>query len=235
MALTYGFIKCKVVSDPTLKASRHKHELQYHLHQALEIAGQDGTSERWDSAINVGTSDADDLLRYKLVFDFRHPIVETLRAADQGFTELTVAGQLPALDFLRSDVLSATGAWRDSDVMDGSDQVEPVASLLRLLRKAHQGNFDVYMFGRKYVDGLGVHDVHMNQGSGAPFLNNGVDDHNDHNDVWQEGAVLVDIGQPEWAAYFTAFTKQLVPTDELGNPGDSSHEIDVADEGSLAQ
>ncbi len=73
MALTYGFIKCKVVSDPTLKASRHKRELQYHLHQALEIAGQDGASERWDSAINVGTSDADDLLRYKLVFDFRHP------------------------------------------------------------------------------------------------------------------------------------------------------------------
>jgi uncharacterized protein YukJ len=235
MAHTYGFIKCKVVSDPTLKPSRHKSEIQYHLHTALEVRAQDGTSERWDSAINVGTSDSDDLLRYKLVFDFRHPLVELLRAADQGFAELTTTSELPALDFLRSDVLTATGAWRDSDVMDGSDQVEPVASLLRLLRKAHAGKSAVYVFGRQYVDGLGIHDVHMNQGSGAPFLNNGVDDHNDHNDVWQDGAVLIDIGEPEWVAYFTAFTQQLVPTDELGNPDENSHEIDRADEGSLGQ
>jgi uncharacterized protein YukJ len=30
--------------------------------------------------------------------------------------------------------------------------------------------------------------------------------------------VFVDVGQPEWAAYFAAFNQQLVPTDDLGNP-----------------
>ena len=30
--------------------------------------------------------------------------------------------------------------------------------------------------------------------------------------------MLVDIGEPEWAAYFSAFNQQLVPTDDLGNP-----------------
>jgi uncharacterized protein YukJ len=49
--------------------------------------------------------------------------------------------------------------------MDGSDQVEPVASLKRLLIKAHQEQLDVYVFGRFYVEGDGVHDCHMNQGS----------------------------------------------------------------------
>jgi len=232
MALTYGFLKCKIVSDPALKASRHKNEMQYHLHSTLEVAEDDGSARQWDSAINVGTNDSDDLLKYKFIFDFHHPIITTLKAARSGFSDLTEAEQLPALDFLRSDLLGETGTWRNSDIMDGSNQVEPVASLLRLLSKARAGNFDVYVFGRKYTDGFGIHDVHMNQGSQGSFLNNGVDDHNDHNDIWQDGAVIVDTQQPELAAYFTVFTQQLVPTDKLGNPDADSHPVELADDGS---
>ena len=152
-----------------------------------------------------------------------------------GFTDLTGTDQLPALDFLRSNVLSETGPWRISDIMDGSNQVEPVASLLRLLQQARSASLDVYIFGRTYTGGdLGIHDVHMNQGSQKSFLNNGVDDHNDHNDIWQDGAVIIDTGQPELAAYFTVFTQQMVPTDRLGNPASGSHEMTVSDDGSLS-
>jgi len=143
----------------------------------------------------------------------------------QGFKDLTGTEDLPALDFLRGEILDETGDWRDSDVMDGSRLAEPVASLLRLFDNARSKNADVYIFGRKYTDGPGIHDVHMNQGSSGSFLNNGVDDHNDHNDIWQDGAVLVDLGEPEWAGYFTAFTQQLVPTDDLGNPKRGGHPI----------
>jgi uncharacterized protein YukJ len=235
MAHTYGYLKCKIVSNPKLQSSRHGKETQYHLHSTLEITGADGKTQQWDSAINVGTNDSDDLLRYKLIYDFQHSIIDTLKAAKSGFADLTGTHAEPALDFLRSDVLAGTGDWRDSGVMDGSTHVEPVASLLRLLQTAHQKKQDVYVFGRKYTDGLGVHDVHMNQGSQAPFLNDGKDDRNDHNDVWQDGGVLVDVQQPEFAAYFTAFTQQLVPTDNLGNPEKGSHEMDTADDGSMAQ
>lgn len=233
MTLTCGFLKCKVVSDPTLQSTRRKHEIQYHIHATLRVQLSDGSTEDWDTAINVGTNDSDDLLNYKLIFDFHHSIMATLQTAAPGFIDLTGTTTLPALDFLRSDVLKETGAWRPSDIMDGSEQVEPVASLTRLLGKAQANNLDVYVFGRKYVDGLGVHDVHMNQGSTGSFLNNGVDDHNDHNDVWQDGAVFVDLGQGDMAAYMTAFTQQLVPTDQLGNPEAGSHPITIADDGSL--
>jgi hypothetical protein len=64
MTLSYGFVKCKLRSAPVLKPSRHKSEIQYHIHTTLRAGNSD-----WDSAINVGTSDADDLLRYKLVYD----------------------------------------------------------------------------------------------------------------------------------------------------------------------
>jgi uncharacterized protein YukJ len=214
VTLPYGFVKAKLTSTPFMKGTHRKHETQYHLHCSLSVDGAP-----WDVAINVGTNDADDLLKYKLVYDFRHPLIQTLAAAPSGAAEaLTDVQKLPALDFMRSDLLDNTGAWRDSDVMDGSDLVEPAASLKRLLVRAHQNNLDVYVFGRFYSEGDGIHDTHMNQGSTGSFIHRDGDDSNDHNDVWQDGALLVDVGEPEWAAYFAAFNQQLVPTDDLGNP-----------------
>ena len=213
MTLAYGYVKTKVISEPKLKPSRHSHETQYHLHCNLQVDGQ-----TWDVAVNVGTNDADDLLKYKLAFDFRHPIVQTLGSAGSGSHDLTGQTAFPALDFLRSDLLTSTGKWRDSDVMDGSEDTEPAASLKRLLSRAHQESLDVYIFGRFYSEGGGLHDVHLNQGSTKGFIHRPGNDANDHNDIWQDGAVMVNVGEPEWAAYFSAFNQQLVPTDDLGNP-----------------
>jgi hypothetical protein len=60
----------------------------------------------------------------------------------------------------------------------------------------------------------------------------GVSDANDHNDVWQDGGVIVDFGETV-VAYFTSFIQQFVPTDNLRNTDGSGHEIDIPDEGSL--
>lgn len=213
MTLAYGFVKAKLFSEPYLKETHRRHETQYHLHFSLNVEGGN-----WDVAVNIGTSDADDLLKYKLIYDFRHPLIEKLTAAPSGPQNLSGQQALPALDFLPSDILLNTGAWRDSDVMDVSDSPEPAASLKRLLVKARQNELDVYLFGRFYSEGNGIHDTHMNQGSAKSFIHQPDDDSNDHNDIWQDGAVIVDVGQAEWAAYFAAFNQQLVPTDDLGNP-----------------
>lgn len=213
MSLPYGFVKAKIDSDPTLKPTRHRSEIQYHLHFKLLVGRAD-----WDVALNVGTNDSDDLLKYKLVYDFRHPITATLSAAAAGQNDLTGTTQLPALDYVRSDVLANTGAWRDSDVLDGTEAPEPVAALRRLIIRARQAQAHVYVFGRFYSEGDGIHDTHMNQGSSGSFLHRDVDDSNDHNDIWQDGSMFVDFGQPEWAAYLAAFNQQGVPTDDLGNP-----------------
>ncbi|MBB2926837.1 DUF2278 family protein [Paraburkholderia silvatlantica] len=220
MALPYGYVKAKIVSAPQLKATRRPHEVQYHLHFGVTVNGA-----RWDIAVNVGTTDADDLLKYKLVFDFNHNVITTLEGAAEGSTDLTGTEALPAIDFQRSDFLANTGAWRNSDVMDGSDQVEPVASLQRLLLRAQQSSLDVYVFGRFYSEGDGIHDVHMNQGSKGEFIHKAGNDANDHNDIWQDGALLVDLGDPEWALYVAAFDQQYVPTDDLGNPTPNSQPI----------
>jgi uncharacterized protein YukJ len=219
MTLPYGYVKAKVTSAPILKGSRghnkHTHETQYHLHCDLDVGGQ-----TWDVAINVGTSDSDDLLKFKLVYDYVHGVTETLAAAAAGKTDLTGRHALPALDFQRQpDILDNTGPWRDSGIMDGSTDVEPAASLIRLIQKARTEGRFVYLFGRFYKGGdLGIHDTHMNQGSTGGYIHRPGDDDSDHNDIWQDGALLVDLGEPEWAAYFSMFDKQLLPTDDDGNP-----------------
>ena len=213
MTLRYGFIKGRLTSAPVLKGSPHGRETQYHLRFSMTLKRQ-----RWDAAVNVGTDDARDLLKYKLVDDFRHPLVATLGGAEPGACELTGLHKLPALDFVRSDVLKDTGPWRDSAVIDGADGVEPAAALQRLFETARDKGFDVCLFGRFYTGGgLGIHDVHMNQGSRGSFVHREGHDRNDHNDVWQDGAVFVDAGVSGWTACFTAFHQQFVPTDDLGN------------------
>ncbi len=229
--LTYGLVKCRIVGDIELRGTKRKREIQYHLHATLSMENQDDVRQ-WDSAINVGTNDGDDLLKYRLVFDYHHPVLDSLKQFRYGFQELKGKNEF-SMDFLRGSVLDETGPWRISDVMDGSSSPEPVATLLRLLQNAEKEKYDVYMFGRRYADaGFGIHDVHMNQGSqGTQYFNNG-DDSKDHNDIWQDGGVLVDLGS-QCAAYFAAFTKQLAPTDESGNPVPNAHQIDDTDPGSL--
>jgi uncharacterized protein YukJ len=232
MSLQYGFVKCRITGGVRIEHKKMHHETQYHLHANLAVEGTQGS---WDVAVNVGTNDADDLLRYRLALDFHHPIVEQLSAAKAGKVDLTETDALPALDFLRSDLLAETGKWRDSDVMDGAEDKEPYRSLARLLQNAVTNRWTTYVFGRFYTDGTnGIHDIHMNQGSSGGYVHRDGDDSNDHNDVWQDGAVIVDMGDGGWAAYFTAFTQQEVPTDDLGNPAQAAHEIDDADPGSEA-
>jgi uncharacterized protein YukJ len=224
MTLPYGYVKSTIQKIVGLKGSRHRSEIQYHVHLTLTVDGQP-----WDVAVNVGTNDSDDLLTYKLAYDFHHPITQTLAKAPLGFTELTGQAALPALDFMRSDVLAETGAWRRSDVMDGSEHAEPIASMLRLFNQAMANGSPIYVFGRRYTgnDPNGIHDTHMNQGSsGTHFRHNPGDDSTDHNDIWQDGALLADLGDKGWAAYFAAFEQQGVPTDALGNPNAGAGPID---------
>jgi len=220
MALAYGFIKAKMTSLPRLQAKAMQNETQYHLHFSLDVGGAD-----WDTAVNVGTNNAADLLKYKIAEGFPHPVTGTLRMAPAGAADLTGTAVLPALDFLRSSILEGTGDWRNSDVLDGSGAQEPVATLSRHLSDAFGKGSDVYIFGRFYSEGNGVHDVHMNQGSRGRFVHREGNDANDHNDIWQDGAVLIDAGDAGWVAYFSAFTQQTVPTDELGNPLPGGHTI----------
>jgi hypothetical protein len=85
MTLRNDYVKCQGISEPVLKPSHRGHETQYHLQAKLRVAADVGATEAWDTAINVGTNDADDLRQYRFVFDYHHPLRDALAAAAPGF------------------------------------------------------------------------------------------------------------------------------------------------------
>jgi uncharacterized protein YukJ len=230
----YGFVKAKLNRAPQLKpTSRGGGETQYHLHFGLDVAGA-----AWDVAMNVGTNNAHDLLKYRLARDFSHPITGMLQAAPEGSNELTGRHALPALDFDRGDILNNTGDWLDSDLMNGEGDTNPATPLKALLETAMEAGHDVYVFGRYYTHGgKGIHDTHMNQGSTGEYLNPADPDpevaaelkkvqvNPDGNQIWQDGALLIDTGDGTWAAYFAAFDQQFLPTNDYGNPAEGSKPV----------
>ncbi|HWL35597.1 MAG TPA: DUF2278 family protein [Frankiaceae bacterium] len=70
----------------------------------------------------------------------------------------------------------------------------------------------VYIFGEHYKNGLGVHDVHMNQGDPAGsqwWASNG---------IWQDGGVVVQRADGTLAAWLVKFNSQSLNTDSQGHP-----------------
>jgi hypothetical protein len=93
MALQYGFTKSKVKAVAGLKGAGHRSEIRYHVH--ITLALPDGY---WDVAINVGTNDADDLLKYKLIYDFHYPITAALATEAEGFNDLAILSGVRPID-----------------------------------------------------------------------------------------------------------------------------------------
>lgn len=84
---------------------------------------------------------------------------------------------------------------------------------LDLLQASLPGSHRVYIFGQHYhTGGLGVHDVHMNQGDPAGsqwYAGNG---------TWQDGGVVVERADGTLAAWLVRFNTQSLNTDANGNP-----------------
>ena len=72
----------------------------------------------------------------------------------------------------------------------------------------------IYIFREPYVTGLGVHNVHMNQGDpiGSDF--------SQENGIWQDCDVLLEyeFPKPSFSILLTKFETQSLNTDEQGRP-----------------
>lgn len=219
--LPYGVLKGRVASKPRSQtALHHGQDVHYHLH-AMIAAGEQGT---WDMAINVGTNSPDDVLRYRFVEPFTHAILSQFEGLSPGYKSLEQEG-LPALDFLRSDIIPggvSTLGVNTAIQDDNPEASQPYAQLARLLVEATQTQAPIYIFGHPYSTGLGIHDIHMNQGSTGSYTQRGG---REHNDVWEDGALLIQFPD-RWVALFTAFAGQRLPTDDqTGNPLSDSQVI----------
>ena len=69
-----------------------------------------------------------------------------------------------------------------------------------------------YIFGEPFSSGLGVHNIHQNQGDP---IGGG---HDAENAIWQDGATIVETSQGQFLGFLNKFKTQAFKTDDQGRP-----------------
>jgi Uncharacterized conserved protein (DUF2278) len=80
------------------------------------------------------------------------------------------------------------------------------------LETAIVGGVRFYIFGEPFTQGLGVHNIHQNQGDPAGG------GHDAENAIWQDGGTIVETDRGEFVAFLNKFKTQSFKTDDNGHP-----------------
>jgi len=127
----------------------------------------------------------------------RHPGLE------DAFYPCPVRWPFPWPPFLRKRRCPCTRWWKENGI-----------NLIQLMRFYLERVERIYVFGEPYAAGLGVHNVHMNQGDpiDSPF--------SAENGIWQDGGVIYQYAtpQPRLSVMLTKFETQSFHTDSAGHP-----------------
>jgi hypothetical protein len=91
--------------------------------------------------------------------------------------------------------------WHSSDGDNALDALAPHIA----------GASRAYVFGQAFTTGLGVHDVHLNQGdpAGSQYPTDG---------IWQDGAVMLEKPDSSVVIWQIKFNTQSLDTDDSGHP-----------------
>lgn len=115
-----------------------------------------------------------------------------------------------AIDFIRTKLFNPCDmviapSYKSGDDNDLSDFFKK-----RIDTEICKKYANIYVYGGHFDNGLGMHEVHMNQGSIGGF--------EDSNGVYQDGCILLEYPIDHWEAIFLAFQSQSWCTDnKTGN------------------
>ncbi|MFL9900024.1 DUF2278 family protein [Paraburkholderia fungorum] len=156
----------------------------------------------YDSAINLKS-----LTQVQIEYrtrDLDQAYVANVLALANGWNALAQTSVSGAWDYVRHPGLTGTTGWT---LQTGDNLINVLRYLLTNVERIH-------IFGASYSSGLGVHDVHMNQGdpAGSEFA--------PLDGIWQDGGILFEYGvpQPRITALQIKFSTQSLYTDDEGHP-----------------
>ncbi len=175
-------------------------------------------------------------VQFRLIRHLSRSALAPTLALPLGWNELASTRSSGAIDYLRSPfvpvgmVASSFSTWlfrRDSLIgrflrwleslrnpwMDSTGE-----NALDALETQLLGSVRVFVFGAPSTTGLGVHDIHMNQGDPpGPFQQ--------RDGIWQDGGVLIERASGEIVAFLVKFATQSLHTNSLGQPRDASRGV----------
>ncbi len=176
--------------------------------------------------------------QYECAVDVNHPqnqfeymilggldknMFSNISSLSNGYHELARTDRSGAMDYIRSPFVNQAkgclaliyAVW--NSIFHTNKQVWTINNgddALNKLQAMITGSTRLYVFGAPYTyGGLGVHDIHMNQGDppGSQWYGS--------NGIWQDGCVIADIpGEDKLKGYFGRFVTQSLNTDNNGNP-----------------
>jgi hypothetical protein len=183
---------------------------------------------QYESAVDVSTPSGVKV-QYRLIHRLNHLALTSILALPPGWHPLASSRASGAIDYVRSPLLGAGpatryfGFWlfrRESLIGRFLRWLEALRNpwidssgdnALNALETQLLGSVRVFVFGAPYTTGLGVHDIHMNQGDPP-----GQFQHLDG--IWQDGAVLMERPSGEIVAFLVKFETQSLHTNSLGLP-----------------
>ncbi len=219
----YGALRGGVVASAE---ERNEHVSPHY--QILVMAGGDP----WRIAVNVkstdtGGSGADpSIVLYRIIDDFRHPILETVKHFQEGFHPIDAGLKNGGLDYIRGNLFNPKDMRLLPPDVPGDDNDLNDLIDARVERAKGDPTAVIFAFGQpwgpenapdktfKFKPNRGVHDIHMNQG------NPRAGGHAGDNGVWHDGGLLLWFPKADrWVAVFLAFQSQSWHTDDhTGDP-----------------
>jgi uncharacterized protein YukJ len=208
--VNYHVLRCRPVINHNSPQIQHDH-----LQVLLEI---DSGTRYW---MTVNIRSGQDQVHYTIDESYEHVITQRILDAQlpQGFTALDMKPGGLALDYIRENLV-------DLNTMDelqpaGDPEDEGIADMLttQLVNVMRASDARLFIFGSRFDDGarfssfdlnVGIHDIHMNQGSRGS--------HAKSNGVFQDGVLLAFYpSERRWSAVFLKFASQGTKTDAAGN------------------
>ncbi|UOY89425.1 YukJ family protein [Bacillus glycinifermentans] len=179
-------------------------------HLDIYVAGENGRHYR--CAVNVKSSDQSKVLYYA-DNDFDASQITILPGIPVGYQALheNSANHQIAIDYIRGNLFNAADMKPLPHTLPG-EKNDLYEFLEEYANKAkNDQHAAIYVYGSKFDTGLGMHNIHMNQGNprGSRWEND--------NGTWKDGGILIQF-ENSWAAVFLAFQTQSWCTDRDGQP-----------------
>jgi uncharacterized protein YukJ len=184
----------------------------------------DTPTGQYEGAVDVSTPSGIKV-EYRVVRNLDHTLFGTVSSLSAGWHRLSKTPASGALDYIRGPLLH-TGP-RGCLSLIYSRLVEALTQLLRrdserwtestgdnalnVMQSLLRVGGAIFIFGAPYTSGLGVHDIHMNQGDPP-----GQFQHLDG--IWQDGGTIAEQQSGELVAFLTKFSTQSLQTDDNGLP-----------------
>lgn len=174
-------------------------------------------------AIDVDPKFMPDGIQWRVVH-IRPQDFASLKALLDGWITLASTPNSGALDYIRSSVLhppfliwnvrySSFWAWllnllRWNPPWNSGTGIQALTDLETIIAQGVR----FYMFGEPFSQGLGVHNIHQNQGDP---IGGG---HDAENAIWQDGGTIVETAQGNFIGFLNKFKTQSFKTDAQGHP-----------------